>query len=73
MKELEKKDSIKVPVSEEQLSSCVNDKFKFAKPSAINVVGGYALKTIIKAKTPYNVDIAVEMPSVSLGCSPLQR
>ncbi|KAI9488082.1 Nrap protein [Zychaea mexicana] len=38
-------------------------KFKFEKPASVKVVGSYALKTVTKLKRPFNVDVAVEMPS----------
>lgn len=60
-----KKNKIKVPFPEPRPSSDSQYKFKFVKPTSINVIGGYALKSIARTKGKFNVDLAVEMPSVS--------
>ncbi|EDO27361.1 predicted protein [Nematostella vectensis] len=40
--------------------SPVKGKFKFLKPSAVNIVGSYQLKTAIKPS--FNVDVSINMP-----------
>ncbi|CAO3585866.1 unnamed protein product [Absidia cylindrospora] len=58
-----KKHNIKVPFPQPRPASDSQYKFKFIKPSSINVVGSYALKTVTKTKGQFNVDVTVEMPS----------
>ncbi|CAO3646839.1 unnamed protein product [Cunninghamella echinulata] len=60
---MKKKHKIMVPYSHLVPPKDSQYKFKFIKPSAVHIVGSYALKTAIKTKTQINVDIAVEMPS----------
>lgn len=62
---MKKKHKIMVPYSHLVPPKDSQYKFKFIKPSAVHIVGSYALKTTIKTKTQFNVDVAVEMPSVS--------
>lgn len=63
---MKKNHKIMVPYSHLTPPSDSQYKFKFIKPSAIHIVGSYALKTVIKTKTQFNVDVAVEMPSVRI-------
>ncbi|ORX43485.1 Nrap protein [Hesseltinella vesiculosa] len=58
----EKKHKIKVPFPQPAPSSDAQYKFKFSPPTSTHVVGSFALKTAIKSKQHWNVDIAVEMP-----------
>ncbi|CAO3628946.1 unnamed protein product [Cunninghamella blakesleeana] len=60
---MKKKHKIMVPYSHLTPPSDSQYKFKFIKPSAIHIIGSYPLKSIIKTKTQFNVDVAVEMPS----------
>lgn len=62
------KKGITVPIIQEQPPSDALYKFSMQKPSNVNVVGSYALRTIAKTKKAFNVDVAVEMPSVSAKC-----
>ncbi|KAI8985050.1 Nrap protein [Pilobolus umbonatus] len=57
------KHQIKVPFPDPQPDHEALHSFEFEKPSSVHIVGGYALKTIVKSKTPFNVDMAIEMPS----------
>jgi len=38
-------------------------KLAYAKPSGINVVGSYVLKTMVKSDSPLSVDMVVMMPA----------
>lgn len=45
-------------------------KFAYVKPSYVNVVGSFALKTMVKESSGNNVDVVVQMPSVcKISCS----
>lgn len=61
--DLLKKNKIAVPFPDPQPSPDALHSFAFEKPSSIHIVGGYALKTVAKTKTPFTVDVAVEMPN----------
>ncbi|KAI9319103.1 Nrap protein [Dichotomocladium elegans] len=63
VKTMAKRHKITVPMLHASPPQDAKYKFQFQKPSSINVVGGYALKTVTKSKKPFNVDVAVEMPS----------
>ncbi|KAG1467061.1 hypothetical protein G6F55_000072 [Rhizopus delemar] len=58
-----KKNKVAVPFPDPQPSPDALHSFAFEKPSSIHIVGGYALKTVAKTKTPFTVDVAVEMPN----------
>ncbi|KAG0170588.1 hypothetical protein DFQ28_001908 [Apophysomyces sp. BC1034] len=60
---MQKKAKIVVPFSKPHPPADAQYKFKFQKPAAMHIVGGYALKSITKTKEAFNVDVAVEMPS----------
>ncbi|KAI8079792.1 Nrap protein [Halteromyces radiatus] len=60
---MEKKHKIKVPFPQARPAKNSQYKFKFIKPSAIHIVGSYALKFVTRTKSAFNVDVAVEMPS----------
>jgi hypothetical protein len=57
----------KNPTSDVFLSNNANDlvgKLKFAKPTKVAVAGSFMLKTV--AKPNMNVDLAFEIPSVTM-------
>ena len=39
-------------------------KFRFARPSAIKLVGAYALKAVAKSSNGVTIDVVVVMPDV---------
>ncbi|KAI8149209.1 Nrap protein [Fennellomyces sp. T-0311] len=63
IKKMSKKHKIVVPMLQSSPPEDALYKFKFERPTAVNVVGSYALKTVTKSKRSFNVDVAVEMPS----------
>ncbi|KAI7853746.1 Nrap protein [Circinella umbellata] len=63
IKNFKKKQKIVAPILQSPPPEDALYKFKFEKPSSIQVVGSYALKTITKLKRAFNVDVAVQMPS----------
>ncbi|KAI9277234.1 Nrap protein [Phascolomyces articulosus] len=63
IKKLGKKNKVVAPILQSPPPQDALYKFKFEKPVSVKVVGSYALKTITKLKRPFNVDVAVEMPS----------
>ena len=65
IKNFKKKQKIVAPILQSPPPEDALYKFKFEKPSSIQVVGSYALKTITKLKRAFNVDVAVQMPSVN--------
>jgi U3 small nucleolar RNA-associated protein 22 len=58
-----KKNNIVTPFPDPQPAEDALHAFAFEKPTAMHIVGGYGLKSIAKTKTPFNVDVAVEMPN----------
>jgi U3 small nucleolar RNA-associated protein 22 len=60
--------NVKIPFPDPQpTQDKINYKFAFQKPTKIHIVGSYLLKSVTKSPEGLtNVDIAVEMPSVSL-------
>ncbi|KAI8379826.1 Nrap protein [Choanephora cucurbitarum] len=58
-----KKHKIKVPFPDPQPAQDALNTFKFAKATAMHIVGSYGLKSIAKSKQHFNVDVAVEMPN----------
>ncbi|KAF7731786.1 hypothetical protein EC973_008301 [Apophysomyces ossiformis] len=60
---MERKDKISIPFLRPHPPVDAQYKFKFQKPTAVHVVGSYALKSVTKTKGYFNVDVAVEMPS----------
>lgn len=58
-----KKNKIVTPFPDPQPAEDALHSFAFEKPTSMHIVGGYGLKTVAKTKTPFNVDVAVEMPS----------
>ncbi|KZF18883.1 pre-rRNA processing protein-like protein Utp22 [Xylona heveae TC161] len=59
----QKLDKIQVPFPEPKPQSDPNYKLEYSRPSAINVVGSYVLKTMAKSNSIFTVDVAVVMPS----------
>ena len=66
------KQNVSVPYSLPLPTEDTKWKVAFEKPSDITLVGSWANKVSVKAKDhiPFGVDLAVEMPSVSLSPSP---
>ncbi|KAH0612567.1 uncharacterized protein H6S33_008947 [Morchella sextelata] len=54
---------INIPFPDPKPAKDVMYKFSYAKPSYINIVGGYALKTLIKQSEGFSIDLIVSMPS----------
>lgn len=63
------KAGIKIPFPDPQPNQDkINYTFAFQKPAKIHIVGSYLLKSVTKSPEGLtNVDIAVEMPAVSLN------
>lgn len=62
--------SIYIPYPDPKPANDVMYKFSYAKPSYINIVGGYALRTGIKQNEGFSIDLVLTMPSVCLSpCS----
>lgn len=59
-----KKRKISIPFPSPKPAADVMYKFSYAKPSYINIVGGYALKTAIKQTEGFSIDLVLSMPSV---------
>ena len=62
------KEGVDVPYVRPLPTEETNWKVSFEKPSEILLAGSWATKTAVKGKdsTKYEVDVAVEMPSVCL-------
>jgi len=74
-KTMKDKHNITIPFPQPGPPSDAQYKFAYKKPAGMHLVGSYALKSISRARKPFNVDVAVEMPSVSIDslrtcCSP---
>ncbi|KAI9680780.1 MAG: hypothetical protein M1817_004220 [Caeruleum heppii] len=54
---------IVVPFPEPKPRKNVNWKVAYAKPAHINIIGGYALETLVKGNDDVSIDLAVTMPS----------
>lgn len=61
-----RKRKISIPFPDPKPAADVMYKFSYSKPSYINVVGGYALKTAIKQSEGFSIDLVLTMPSVCL-------
>ena len=57
------KSNIKVPFPLPRPSQDVKIKFAYSKPTSINVVGSYSLRTAIRSEELLGVDLAVTMPA----------
>jgi U3 small nucleolar RNA-associated protein 22 len=64
---MKEKHNITIPFPQPGPPSDAQYKFAYKKPSGMHLVGSYALKSISRARKPFNVDVAVEMPSVSIA------
>ena len=58
--------AVRIPFCEPRPANDVKWKLAFIKPTSINVIGSYALKTCADSKERLSVDLAVTMPSVGL-------
>ncbi len=65
---LRKEARIAVPFPEPRPGKDAKYTLEFIKPSSINVVGSFALRTSVKSKGPTAIDLAVTMPRVRFGC-----
>lgn len=59
------KHNIKIPFPQPGPPSDAQYKFAYKKPTAMHLIGSYALKAVSRSRQQFNVDVAVEMPSVS--------
>jgi U3 small nucleolar RNA-associated protein 22 len=55
---------VAVPFPRPRPPKKANYKMQYLKPSGINVVGSYQLKTLTKTNEPLAVDLLVTMPAV---------
>ena len=62
-KDMIKKHKINIPFPTKP-GKDIKYKFAYEKPSYVNVVGSFALKTMVKESSGNNVDFVVQMPSV---------
>lgn len=62
-KELRSVSSIIVPFPEPRPGKETKYPMSYAKPSNVNVVGSFALRTGVRTGQPYMIDLAVTMPS----------
>jgi len=62
-KAMKSKHNISIPFPQPGPPSDAQYKFAYKKPAAMHLVGSYALKAISRSRQPFNVDVAVEMPS----------
>ncbi|RKP24788.1 Nrap protein-domain-containing protein, partial [Syncephalis pseudoplumigaleata] len=56
------RDQVKIPFPEPKPSDSIQYTFAWKRPSAIHLVGSYAIKAITTHRDQFNVDVAVEMP-----------
>ncbi|KAM5505196.1 U3 snoRNP protein [Microsporum canis] len=54
---------IAIPFPDPPPAKDIRYSFEYAKPADINVVGSFALKTIVKGQGPTYIDLAVTLPS----------
>ena len=64
-----KKHKIVIPFPTPKPAKDIKYKFGFAKPSYVNVVGSFPMKTMIKESGGNNVDFVVQIPSVCTSSS----
>ncbi|KAI1006142.1 U3 small nucleolar RNA-associated protein 22 [Podosphaera aphanis] len=60
---LHKAHRISIPYPEPNPDKNLPYKLTYKKPSKVNVIGSYALKTMVKSKSAYCIDMIVVMPS----------
>ena len=63
-KDMLKKHKIIIPFPAPKPAKDVKYKFAYEKPSHMNVVGSFAMKTMVKNNSISNVDLVIQMPSV---------
>ncbi|KAF3479981.1 pre-rRNA processing protein Utp22 [Arthroderma uncinatum] len=54
---------VAIPFPEPPPAKDIRYTFEYAKPADINVVGSFAMKTIVKGQGPTHIDLAVTLPS----------
>ena len=59
-----KNHNIAIPFPVPRPTNDIKYKFGFKKPSAFYLVGSYPLKTVVRGRDGFNVDVAVIMPQV---------
>lgn len=67
------KHNIKIPFPQPGPPSDAQYKFAYKKPTAMHLIGSYALKAVSRSRQQFNVDVAVEMPSVSVNINLIYR
>jgi U3 small nucleolar RNA-associated protein 22 len=65
---MSKHHKIVIPFPVPRPTNDIKYKFGFKKPSAFYLVGSYPLKSVIREKDCFNVDVAVIMPRVNFQC-----
>jgi U3 small nucleolar RNA-associated protein 22 len=60
---LHKSHSITVPFPDPKPDKTTAYKLAYARPSNINVIGSYTLRTMVKSDSPLSVDMLVVMPA----------
>lgn len=63
VKTLHKSHRIAIPFPDPKPEASAAYKLLYTKPASINVVGSYALRTMVKSEGPLSVDMVVNMPS----------
>ncbi|KAI9336297.1 Nrap protein [Obelidium mucronatum] len=58
-----KKQGVIVPFPSKPDAEAIKYKFSFQTPEKVFIAGSYLVKTIVKSKAGFNVDLAVQMPS----------
>ena len=61
-KSLQKSHKIAIPFPDPKPEKVAAYKLAYAQPSNINVVGSYALKTMVRSEHALSVDMVVKMP-----------
>ncbi|ORX83004.1 Nrap protein [Basidiobolus meristosporus CBS 931.73] len=57
-----KKSKITIPFPNPQPPSDIQYTFGFKKPTLVNLIGSYPLKTVTKGRHHFNIDVSIEMP-----------
>jgi U3 small nucleolar RNA-associated protein 22 len=60
---LHKAHKITVPFTDPKPDKSVAYKLAYAKPSSVNVIGSYTLKTMVKSDSTLSIDMLVVMPA----------
>jgi U3 small nucleolar RNA-associated protein 22 len=61
---MSKNHNIIIPFPVPRPTDDIKYKFGFKKPSAFYLIGSFNLKTVVRGKDGFNVDVAVIMPQV---------